>query len=103
MKIYAQELGKIDVPSGFFDLGALVSRLVILAYFAAALFFLIQVSIGGIIWLNAGGDPKALDAARARLSNAFIGLAIVVAAFGITIMITTVLGINIFEGTIVIN
>ena len=88
-------LGKIDVTVP--PLGELVKNLYIVALFAAALFFLVQVIIGGIAWINAGGDPKTLDTARSRITNAAIGLMIVAAAFAITILITSALGINIFK------
>ena len=100
MNVYAQEIGVIDkskIPF-FDDLGVLVGRLVTIAFFAAAVFFLIQVIIGGISWINAGGDPKNLDAARTRITNAVIGVIVVVAAFAITVIILSILGINIFSG-----
>ncbi len=91
-------IGKIEkskVPL-FDNLGDLVADFITLAFLAAAIFFLVQVIIGGISWINAGGDPKALEAARARITNAVIGLVIVVAAFAVSLIMTTVLGINIF-------
>ena len=93
-------IGKIDkskVPL-FDNLGDLVADFITLAFLAAGIFFLIQVVIGGISWISAGGDPKALEAARARITNAIIGLVIVVAAFAVSLIVTTVLGINIFSG-----
>src|SRR3972149_5138085 len=90
-------VGKIGLPIPFDNLGEIVSSLLNIAYIAAGIFFLIQVIIGGISWINAGGDPKAMDSARGRITNAVIGLVIVVAAFGITIIVTTALGINIFK------
>jgi hypothetical protein len=88
-------INKNKIP--FFDnLGDLVANFVTLAFLAAAIFFLVQVVIGGISWINAGGDPKALEAARARITNAAIGLIIIVAAFAVSLIVTTVLGINIF-------
>ncbi len=89
------DLGKITITIP--PLGTVVANLVVVAFFAAGLFFLIQVIIGGISWINAGGDPKSLDSARSRITNAVIGLVIVAAAFGITTIILTVLGINIFK------
>jgi len=89
-------LGCIDLK--FPDPGQLVSNLYVIALFVAGLFFLIQLTVGGISWMGAGGDPKALQAARARLMNAMIGLVIVVAAFTITTIILAALGINIFSG-----
>lgn len=42
-----------------------------------------------------------MESARGRITNAVIGLVIVVAAFAITLIFTTVLGVNIFiEGGI---
>ena len=93
-------IGNIDkgeVPF-FNNLADLVANFVRLAFLAAGIFFLVQVVIGGISWISAGGDPKALEAARARITNAIIGLVIVVAAFAVSLMVTTVLGINIFSG-----
>lgn len=82
----------IDIP----NLGNIVGNLFILATFVAALFFFIQVVMGGISWINAGGDPKSLDSARGRITNAVIGIILVIAAFVITLILTTALGINIF-------
>lgn len=82
----------IDIP----NLGNIVGNLFILATFVAALFFFIQVVMGGISWINAGGDPKALDSARGRITNAVIGIILVIAAFVITLILTTALGVNIF-------
>ena len=89
-------IGKItvDLP----PLGDIVRNLYILALFGAALFFFAQVVIGGISWIGAGGDPKALDSARSRITNAVIGLVIVVAAFAISVIVTSALGVNIFTG-----
>jgi hypothetical protein len=92
----APDLGKITIKVP--ELGTIVKNIYLLALFAAAVFFLIQFAIGGIAWIGAGGDPKNLDAARNRLTNAVIGLVIVVAAFGVTTIVTGALGINIFTG-----
>jgi hypothetical protein len=87
-------IGTIDINVP--PLGEIIANLLIVIFIAAALFFLIQIVIGGISWINAGGDAKALEAARTRITNALIGLIIVVAAFSMAVILTTVLGINIF-------
>jgi hypothetical protein len=79
------------------DLGRLVANVYLIALFAASLFFFIQLLVGGISWMGAGGDPKAMTSARNRLMNAIIGLVIVVAAFAISVIVTSALGINIFS------
>lgn len=49
----------------------------------AAIWFLIQFLIGGIAWITSGGDKNKLTEARERLTNAFIGLLVVVAGWAI--------------------
>lgn len=97
------DVGTINVPIPYTDLGKLVSNFVFVAMFGAALFFLVQIIIGGMSWINAGGDPKNLDSARNRITNAVIGLVIVAAAFAVTLIVTSILGLNIFSGTVTIN
>lgn len=82
----------------FDNLGGLVDNLIQLIFFAAGLAFLIYLMIGGFQWITAGGDPKALESARGRITGAFIGLIIVVAAFSIALIIEAVLGIKIVSG-----
>ena len=94
-------VGEIEIPNPFDNLGELVSNLLNIAYIVAGAFFLIQVVLGGIQWINAGGDPKAMESARNRITNAVIGLVIVVAAFAITLIFTTLLGVNIFTGNVI--
>lgn len=60
-------------------LSAIIGLLTIVAGF----WFFITFIIGGISWITAGGDKTKLTQARDKLSNAFIGLVIVVAGWGI--------------------
>jgi len=89
-----------EIPniSGFNTLGKLLSNLLAIGYFIAGVFFLFNLFIGGIQWLNSGGDPKSLESARGRITNAAIGLIIVVAAFAITLIVERVFGIRILGG-----
>jgi hypothetical protein len=101
--VFAQECeGLWCWPEGtvpFTNLGQLLSNALILLFFFAAILAFIFIVIGGIQWITAGGDKVAAQAARDRITAAVVGLLIVVAAFAITLIITTVLGVNIF-GTI---
>lgn len=83
--------------TGFDDLGSFLRVLLTLAFFVAGLAMFFNVVIGGIQWINAGGDPKALTSARGRITNSIIGLVIVVAAFSITLIIGSVFGLSIFK------
>ena len=82
----------------FNNLGEIFNALLALAFFVAGLAFFITLLIGGIQWITAGGDPKALDSARRRITNALVGLIIVVAAYAIALILEAVLGIRIVSG-----
>jgi len=85
--------------TGFFgNLGELLRNVLIILFFFAALLAFIFIVIGGIQWITAGGDKIAAGNARDRITAAVIGLVVVVAAFALTAIITTALGINIFTG-----
>jgi hypothetical protein len=77
-------------------LNNVVNSLISIVFAAAGLLFLAMLFAGGIAWITAGGDPKAVAAARSRLTNALIGLVIVVAAFAIAQIILKVLGLGNF-------
>jgi len=49
----------------------------------AALWFFFQITLAGISWISAAGDKNKLNEARDRLTNAFIGLTVVVAGWAI--------------------
>ena len=99
--VFAQAGGKFTFPGlPVADLGLLLKNMVIILFLFAALLSFIFIVLGGIQWITAGGDKMAAQAARDRITSAVVGLVIVVAAFAITIIVTTALGINIFTGTI---
>jgi hypothetical protein len=87
----------IEIPNiiPFENLGDLLSAILTLVFFVAGLAFFINLLIGGLQWISSGGDPKALESARGRLMNSFVGLVIVVSAFAVALIIETVLGIQI--------
>lgn len=89
---------KIPNFSPWSNLGGLIDNLIQLAFFAAGLFFFFQMVVGGLQWINAGGDPKAMQSARGRITSAVIGLVIVVGAFAVTRIVERVFGIRITTG-----
>jgi len=57
--------------------------------------FLIFLIWGGIEWLTAGGDKDRLSTAQKMISNAFIGLAVLIGSFAIASFIQYAFKINI--------
>lgn len=58
------------------------------------IYFVIQVILSGFRLISSKGDPKLYKEASDRLVNNIIGLAIIVIAYGFTVFITSLLGIN---------
>jgi hypothetical protein len=85
-------------PLGFTNLGQIFQAVLTLAFFVAGVALLFMLVLGGIQWISAGGDSKALDAARGRITNAVVGLVIVVAAYAIALILEQVFGIPTVSG-----
>ena len=81
----------------FDNLGKLMSNALALLFFFAGLLTFFFIVIGGIQWITAGGDAKAAQSARDRITAAVVGLIVVVAAFAITLILGQVFGINLFK------
>ena len=103
-----QPLGTIGEGEGFgawtkFDdnpgnlLADIISNILGIMTIFAGIWFLFQAIMAGYNYLSAGGDKARIEAAWRRLTNALIGLAIVVAAYGIIALLGTFLGVNFLE------
>jgi hypothetical protein len=88
----------VNNPLGFTNLGQIFSNVLSIIFFLAGLLFFVMLLMGGLQWISAGGDSKALDSARSRITNAFIGLIIVAAAYALAAIVQQVFGINIVSG-----
>jgi len=63
----------------------------------AGIWFIFQFIIGGISWLTAGGDKAKIESAQKKITQAIIGLAIVIIAIFIIDLIGTLLGLEILQ------
>jgi hypothetical protein len=59
--------------------------------------FFLYLVMGGLRYVTAGGDVKATQEATKQITNALIGLAIIVGAFAITRVVGKILGVDIFH------
>lgn len=69
----------------------------------ASIMFLLYFILGAINWITAGGDSGKVDKAKSQMSNAAIGLIIVVLAYSIAAIVGKVLGIQILNPGSIIN
>jgi len=87
---------EIPSPTPQFDnLGDVISKIIPAAITIAGLLTFLYMILGGFKYLTAGGDEKAVTAAKTMLTNAIIGLIIVFAAYWIMWILQTVLGLEI--------
>ena len=63
----------------------------------AALWFLIQFIIAGFNWINAGVDKGRAQEAREKITNAVVGLLVVVSAWVIVAIIGSLVGLEILN------
>src|SRR3989344_5375996 len=69
-----------------------IIQFILVAAFVAAFVFLL---IGGIRWILAGGDEKAVAGARGTITAALIGLVIVLVAYAIIRLVEIFFNVNI--------
>lgn len=62
---------------------------------AGVVIFLFMMLIGAIQWISSGGDKANVESARGRITNALIGLVIMLSVFAVMLLIETFFHINI--------
>ncbi len=78
---------------GFFQ--KFIPNLIGLSFIIGALIFFAILIICAIQWISSGGDKAAIESARGKLTNAFIGLILLFAAFAIIKFIENFFGVSI--------
>lgn len=73
---------------------AIIQFILVVAFVLA----FIMLLIGGIRWITAGGDEKAVGSARNMITAALIGLVIVLVAFALIKLVETFFGVSIISG-----
>jgi hypothetical protein len=102
MKNIAQSLDAIQsaglpgntVPS---QIGPFINRILLYVAYGAGIALLIYLVTGGLQLMTSRGDPKGIQAAQAKITNALIGFVIIAFAATIVAVLGKVFGIKIFE------
>ncbi len=63
------------------DLGSVVGVILPYVFYIAIFITLIMLIFGGFQWMTSGGDSKATQAARGRITSALIGLVLIFVAY----------------------
>lgn len=97
----AGELEKIGNPFRFISIeqiGPAISKGVSLVIIIAGLLFLAWFIWGAFEWLTSGGQPESVKKAQARLTNAGVGLVLVLAAWAVFVIVHHLFGIPFWVG-----
>lgn len=91
-----QEIGYKWLPGA--TLGNIISFLLPYLFAAAGILLLLYLIFGGLQLMFAKGDPKAIQAAWSKITNAVIGFVIVFLSYWITQLFGELLNIQIIKG-----
>ncbi len=102
--VFASESISLGAPDQFSSLSnvnaqSMVSGAINIVLIVVTVVFFFILVIGGLKWITSGGDEKKVAAARAQITNALIGLAIVFAAWAIMKLIDSLFGTSISTST----
>ncbi len=82
------------------DIVAVIQAIIKFILIVAFVIAFVMLLIGGIRWILAGGDEKAVGAARNTITAALIGLVIVLVAFALIKLVETFFGVTIISGNV---
>ena len=86
--------GVIDINKENLKLGEIVSGLLPYLFAGAGLFLLLYLIFRGFQLMTSGGDPKKMQEAKGKITNALVGFIIVFIAYWLVQIIGSVLGLG---------
>lgn len=92
-----EELEKLDTFK-IREISPVLSKFIGLLLVAAAVAALFYLLMGGLQWITSGGDKAGMQAAREKITAAFIGLAIVATAWAVFLLVQWFFGFRILGG-----
>jgi len=98
-QIHFDYLQKVSAPkfNSTTRLANLVSgpiSIVTISFFGAGVLLLLYLISGGFSYMLSGGDPKKVESAKGKISNALLGFIIVIFAFFIVQALGLILGLD---------
>ncbi|MCX6704292.1 MAG: hypothetical protein NTZ07_02490 [Candidatus Woesebacteria bacterium] len=105
MKMLAQlDFGKITLPTTGtrlvnindpnLKIGSIIGAALTYIFGAAGIALLIYLVLGGLQMMTSRGDPKAMQSAQAKITNALIGFVIVIFAYFIVQIFGQIFGLQ---------
>lgn len=89
--------GGYNTPNIGANIGKFIENIVSAVFLVSGLATFAFLIIGGIRYLTSSGDAKAMESATKIITNAVIGLLIVLGSYGIARIVESVFGVSIFN------
>jgi len=82
------QIGGVEAPdSGIKDIPAAISNGINIVLIIAGIIVFVYLVWAGLQWMTSGGDKGKVEEARSRITAALVGLAIVAAAYALSVVI----------------
>jgi uncharacterized membrane protein YphA (DoxX/SURF4 family) len=105
--LISESLGTFKAPSSAFapttgaEAATTFERILSIAIggftLVAAIYFLFTLLVAAFSWMSAAGDQSKVQKARDTMTNGLIGLVVIIAAYAIIGVVSTMLGIDILN------
>jgi hypothetical protein len=82
------------------SLGSVINDLMPYVFATALTFVLVYIIMGGYAIMTSKADPKAMEAARTKITHAIIGFIIIFIAYWLVQLLGLATGLNNFGGTV---
>lgn len=89
--------GEVVKDGGKLAATNIISSIIGVMTLVGGIYFFFQLIVGALGWLSASGDKQKLTHAQERITQAAVGLLIVVGAYGIVGLVSMVLGFDILD------
>lgn len=90
-------LGGCNGEEGGIALAELMARLFRTVMIVGGIALLLYLAWGGLSWVTAGGDKGKLDEAKTRITNAIMGMAVLVASVAVAIFLQYTFGFDLLN------
>ena len=97
MQVLAVAFPNITDPLGekFSDIGDIINALVPYIFALAGLALLLILILGGFELMTSAGDPKKMESAKGKITNAIVGFIIIFISYWIVQILEIVFGVEI--------
>lgn len=86
--------GETGLKTELNSLGAIVGKAIPYIFTAAGILLLLYLLVGGMQLMLSRGDPKAMQDAKNKITNAFVGFLIVFTAYWLVQIVGDLLGLG---------